>query len=188
MSETDVSQPVPDVIDCNLDVLFCGINPGLTSAATHHHFARPGNRFWKALYGSGFTPTLLSPADQHTLLKLKLGITNFVSRSSATANELADREVATGANQLIDRVKKFQPKWLAVLGIDANRKGFNVKKVQIGKQPQMIGSTQVWLLPNPSGLNAHYTQKDFIDLFTELRSALLAGATTTSAAATTTTT
>lgn len=164
-------QPVPDIISSNLRVLFCGINPGLMSAATHHNFARPGNRFWKSLHQSGFTPRLFSPSEQDLLLDLGLGITNFVTRASATAQELSTAEIQEGAVILEKKVLKFQPKYLAVVGIDAYRKGFGIKNATIGLQSKKIGTTQIWLLPNPSGLNAHYTLKDFVSLFSELKRA-----------------
>jgi TDG/mug DNA glycosylase family protein len=165
-------QPVPDIIATHLNILFCGINPGLMSAATHHNFARPGNRFWKALHQSGLTSRLLLPAEQEKLLEEGMGITNFVTRASATAQELSVQEIREGAKELEKKVLEFEPRWLAVVGIDTYRKGFDVKDATVGLQAKKIGSTRIWLLPNPSGLNAHYSLEDFVRLFSELKSAV----------------
>lgn len=166
-----VDEVVPDIIATHLDILFCGINPGLVSASTHHHFARPGNRFWKAVHLSGLTPHLLKPSEQTELLNYGIGITNFVTRASATAQELRSEEFVSGAKSLQEKVLQLQPKYLALLGIDAYKKGFGIKTASLGLQPTSIGSTKVWLLPNPSGLNAHYSLEDFVELFSQLRQA-----------------
>lgn len=171
MSSTK-NKHVPDIIAPNLDVLFCGINPGLLSAATGYHFARPGNRFWKALHLSGLTPQLLQPSEQNNLLQFGLGITNFVTGPSASAQVLTVEEFRSGAQLLQKKVLKFSPLFLAVLGIEAYRKGFSDKHAQLGRQSQMIGSTSVWLLPNPSGLNAHYSLQQFGELFAQLKAAV----------------
>lgn len=160
-----------DVIAPRLDVLFCGINPGLYSGATGHHFARPGNRFWPALHLSGFTPRLYSPFEDRSLPELGLGITNIVNRTTATAGELTPEELRTGAKRLAAKVRRYQPRFLAVSGMQAFRIGFAHKAARIGLQPDRIGSTQVWLLPNPSGLNAHYQLPDLVRVFGELRKA-----------------
>ena len=158
-----------DVIGPGLSVLFCGINPGLYSGATGHHFARPGNRFWPALHGSGFTPRLLSPFEDRALLELGLGVTNVVNRTTATADELGPEELVRGAKALKTKVRKHRPRCLAVLGMQAYRIGFGHKGAGIGLQDETIGASQVWLLPNPSGLNAHYQLPRLIDVFEELR-------------------
>jgi len=160
---------VPDLIASGLRVLFCGINPGLYSAAVGHHFARPGNRFWPALHNSGFTDRLLSPFDERELLQIGCGITNVVARTTATAAELSIEEFAEGGRRLRAKVRRFRPKVLAVLGISAYRSAFALPKAQLGRQSQTIGATVIWVLPNPSGLNAHYQPKDLARLFTELR-------------------
>ena len=162
---------VPDVIGPGLDVLFCGINPGLYTAAIGHHFGKPGNRFWPALHLSGFTPTQLSPYDEHELLALGLGVTNVVMRTTATADELTDDELRAGAKALRRKVLRYKPRFLAVLGLGAYRVGFGVKKAAVGLQPETIGETKVWLLPNPSGLNAHYQLTDLAREFRRLRNA-----------------
>lgn len=148
---------LPDVLGDGLRVLLCGINPGLWSAATGHHFARPGNRFWPALHASGFTPRLLSPAEQGLLPSLGLGLTNVVPRASARADELSPEELVAGAGALREKVARHRPAWLAVLGVTAYRSAFGDRHAQVGPQEATIGATRVWVLPNPSGLNAHWT-------------------------------
>jgi TDG/mug DNA glycosylase family protein len=160
---------VPDLIARDLRVLFCGINPGLYSAATGHHFARPGNRFWPALYHSGFTDQLLSPFDERRLLPLGCGITNIVARATAAADELSTEELREGGRRLETKVRRYRPLCLAILGISAYRSAFVQPKARLGRQSATIGETVVWILPNPSGLNAHYQPKDLARLFLELR-------------------
>lgn len=160
---------VRDVIAPNLKVLFCGINPGLYTAAVGHHFARPGNRFWPALYAAGFTETVLSPFDERELLKSGYGITNVVQRTTASADELTKEEIIAGGEQLKAKVLRYQPHVLAVLGVGAYRTAFNQPKAQVGRQPEPIGNTVLWVLPNPSGLNANYQAPDLARLFRELK-------------------
>lgn len=148
---------IDDVLGPSLDVLFCGINPGLMSEATGHHFARPGNRFWPALHLSGFTPRQLAPSEQHLLPSYGLGITNVVARPSATAAELTKAELVEGGERLAALVAGVRPKVLAVLGISAYRTAFAKPKAVIGPQDDLVGGAPVWALPNPSGLNAHWT-------------------------------
>jgi TDG/mug DNA glycosylase family protein len=164
-----VNKTVPDVIAPNLKILFCGINPGLYTAATGYHFGRPGNRFWKVLYEAGFTPRLFHPSEQDLLLNLGYGITNVVARTTARADELTIEEFVQGKEILSEKVLKYTPKFLAVLGIEAYRKGFKDLHAQVGKQEYKIGNTQIWVLPNPSGLNAYYQADKMILLFKELR-------------------
>lgn len=160
---------VPDVIAADLRVLFCGINPGLYTAAVGCHFARPGNRFWPALYAAGFTDKLLSPFEERELLKKGYGITNVVERATATAAELSPEEFVAGGRQLTAKVRRFRPKFLAVLGVGAYRTAFARPKAGLGLQTETIGETKLWVLPNPSGLNAHYQPADLARLFKELR-------------------
>ena len=160
---------MPDVIAPGLRVLFCGINPGLYTAATGYHFARPGNRFWPALYAAGFTRRLLSPAEEHELLIDGYGITNVVARATATAAELSAAEYVEGGRRLKAKVRRYRPKFIAVLGVGAYRTAFDQPKAALGLQPATFGETNVWVLPNPSGLNAHYQPKDLARLFRELR-------------------
>ena len=160
---------MPDIIAYGLNVLFCGINPGLFSGAVGHHFARPGNRFWPSLYASGFTDRLLSPEEEQQLLKYGCGITNFVEKATAGAADLSNQEIIAGGKQLVQKVLAYQPEYLAILGIGAYRKAFSRRTAQVGPQPESIGDTKLWVLPNPSGLNAHYQPQDLAELFAELR-------------------
>ena len=160
---------VRDVIAPDLHVLFCGINPGLYTAAVGHHFARPGNRFWPALWASGFTDRLLSPYDERELLKSGYGITNVVSRTTATADLLTKEEIVAGGEKLRAKVLRYRPRILAVLGVGAYRTAFNQPKAAVGRQQDQIGKTILWVLPNPSGLNANYQAPDLARLFRELR-------------------
>ncbi|HEY3556159.1 MAG TPA: G/U mismatch-specific DNA glycosylase [Kribbella sp.] len=160
---------IADVIAPGLRVLFCGINPGLMSAATGHHFARPGNRFWPALHLSGFTPRQLKPAEQQELLALRLGITNVVDRPSAKAAELSRAEYLAGGENLVKKVLDGRPEWLAVLGVTAYRDAFGERTASVGRQDRTIGTTRVWILPNPSGLNAHFTLPKLTAAFAELK-------------------
>jgi double-stranded uracil-DNA glycosylase len=167
-----VNKIVPDVIAPGLRVLFCGINPGLYTAAVGHHFARPGNRFWPALYAAGFTRRLLAPSEEDELLKSGYGITNLVARPTATAAELTATELTEGVRRLRAKIRRYRPGVLAVLGISAYRAAFGDGTARLGPQPRAIGTTQLWVLPNPSGLNAHYTPRSLARLFRELRNSL----------------
>ncbi|MFJ4923081.1 G/U mismatch-specific DNA glycosylase [Streptomyces sp. NPDC088725] len=166
---------IPDVVADGLRVLFCGINPGLMSAATGHHFARPGNRFWPVLHLSGFTARQLKPAEQDTLLDFGLGITNVAARATARADELSHEEFREGGRILTAKVELRKPRWLAVVGVTAYRTAFGEKKAHIGPQERMIGATRIWALPNPSGLNAHWTTQTMAEEFARLRTAAEAG-------------
>ena len=160
---------VPDLIRPGLRVLFCGINPGLYSAAVGHHFARPGNRFWPALWASGFTDRLLSPFEERELLDAGIGITNVAGRATASADELSSEELMGGARTLQAKVVRYKPRALAVLGVGAYRTAFSRRDAGFGLQSETIGATRIWVLPNPSGLNAHYQPKDLARLFAEFR-------------------
>jgi double-stranded uracil-DNA glycosylase len=160
---------IPDVIAPGLKVLFCGINPGLLSAAVGHHFARPGNRFWPALYQSGITPRLLAPVEDRSLLDWGYGVTNVVARSSATADELTPDEFIAGGKILEEKILQYRPRILAVLGVGAYRTAFARRLAITGKQTEQIGDTILWVLPNPSGLNAHYRLEDFVTIFRKLK-------------------
>lgn len=159
---------VPDIIASNLHVLFCGINPSLYSAAVQHHFARPGNRFWKTLYAAGFTDRLLSPAEDRALLTSGYGLTNLVDRATARADELAAEELVTGHLALVEKVEQYRPQVLAVLGVSAYRTAFRHPKARMGQQTETLGGAIVWVLPNPSGLNAHYQLDDLKQVYREL--------------------
>jgi TDG/mug DNA glycosylase family protein len=166
------TRTVPDVIAPGLSVLFCGINPGLYSAYTGHHFARPGNRFWPTLFAAGFTDRLLAPWEEGELLPLGFGITNVVRRASATADQLTADEIVRGGKQLRAKVRRYRPRILAVLGVGVYRVAFESPKATLGLQPEPVGETGVWVLPNPSGLNAHYQRDDLARVFGELREAV----------------
>lgn len=162
---------IPDVLAPRLRVLFCGINPGLWSAATGHHFARPGNRFWPALHRSGFTPEQLSPSQQRLLLDHGIGLTNLAARATARADELTAEELYEGSRLLRARVAELRPAWLAVLGVTAYRTAFAEPKARVGPQEGVLHSTRVWVLPNPSGLNAHWPPPALAEEFARLREA-----------------
>jgi TDG/mug DNA glycosylase family protein len=163
---------LPDVITEGLRVLFVGINPGLYSAAVGHNFGRPGNRFWPTLFRAGFTPRLFSPFDEQTLLTLGLGITNLVERATARADELSREELQQGKQRLEQKVLTFRPRAVAVLGVSAYRTAFAQPKGKLGRQQEPFGGALLWVLPNPSGLNAHHQLADLARLFAELREAL----------------
>lgn len=162
---------VPDVIRPGLRVLFCGFNPGLYSGAVGHHFARPGNRFWKALHRSGFTSHELSPHEEADLLGLGLGVTNLVDRATRGAGELSGDELREGAERLARKVERYRPAWVAILGVGAYRTAFSRPHASVGTRPERLGPARVWVLPNPSGLNAHYRLEDLARAFAELRRA-----------------
>jgi double-stranded uracil-DNA glycosylase len=164
---------VRDVIAPDLRVLFSGINPGLYTAAVGHHFARPGNRFWPALYAGGFTERVLSPFEERELLKSGYGITNVVARATATADLLTREEIVKGGERLSAKVLRYRPRVLAVLGVGAYRTAFNQPKATVGRQEERIGDTTLWVLPNPSGLNANYQAPALARLFRELREGAL---------------
>ena len=162
-------QTIPDMVAPGLRVLFAGINPGLYSAATGYHFARPGNRFWPTLYAAGFTDRVLRPEEQQQLLPLGLGITNVVARATARADELAPAEIKAGARVLTAKVERLAPRWLAVVGITVYRTAFDRPGATTGQQEQTLGDTGLWVLPNPSGLNALWTTPRLAAAFGDLR-------------------
>jgi TDG/mug DNA glycosylase family protein len=160
---------ISDVIALDLRVLFCGINPGLWTAVVNQHFARPGNRFWPALYASGFTPRLYGPAEQEQLLDLGLGITNVAARATARADELTTQELREGGRILAEKAAKYRPRWVAIVGITAYRTAFDRPRAVIGPQPETLAESRLWVLPNPSGLNAHWTAATLAREFAKLR-------------------
>jgi double-stranded uracil-DNA glycosylase len=163
---------IPDLGGPGLGVLFSGINPSLYSAATGHHFARPGNRFWPALHRSGFTPKQLHPSEQEALPALGIGITNVVERATARADELSPAELVAGGRRLAALARRWQPRYVAVLGVTAYRVAFGRPKAVIGRQDHQIGGVPVWVLPNPSGLNAHFQIDALANEFAKLRACL----------------
>jgi TDG/mug DNA glycosylase family protein len=161
---------IPDVIVPGLRVLFCGINPGLYSGATGHHFARPGNRFWPALHRAGFTARQLHPSEQRELLRAGFGVVNLVNRATATAAELEAEEFVAGRKRLAAKVRRYRPQVIAFLGVGAYSQAFGRKTAAIGRQAETFEGAQVWVLPNPSGLNANYQLPDLVRLFRALKS------------------
>jgi double-stranded uracil-DNA glycosylase len=159
---------IADLVGPDLRVLFCGINPGTLSGELGLHFARPGNRFWKLLYAGGFTQSVLSPAEQHILPELGIGITNLVGRVTAAASELSVSELREGATQLETKVGMVRPRCVAVLGLQAYRAAFRRPKATIGPQPELLGAAPLWLLPNPSGLQARYQMSEMNEMFKSL--------------------
>jgi TDG/mug DNA glycosylase family protein len=162
---------LPDVLAPGLRVLFCGINPSLYSAAVGHHFARPGNRFWPALHAAGLSARVFSPFEDRELLALGYGLTNLVGRATARAEELAAEELRAGAAELEEKVRRYRPRHVAFLGAGAYRTAFARPRAALGRQPQTVGGATAWVLPSPSGLNAHYQLAALARLYGELRAA-----------------
>jgi TDG/mug DNA glycosylase family protein len=160
---------IPDLVGADLRVLFSGINPSLYSAATGHHFARPGNRFWPALHRSGFTPRQLHPSEQWSLPATGLGITNVVARATARADELSPAELIEGGALLVALAERWRPRFLAVLGVTAYRIAFGRPKAIMGRQEHEIAGVPIWVLPNPSGLNGRWVTPRLVEAFAELR-------------------
>ncbi len=163
---------IRDIIAPRLKVLFVGINPSLYSAAVRHHFARPGNRFWPVLHAASFTERLLSPSEERELLKRGYGITNLVAQATAAAAELSAEQVVVGARRLSAKVRRYRPRAVAVLGVGAYRVAFARPRAVPGRQEQMLDGASLWVLPNPSGLNANYQMKELVRLFRHLRQAV----------------
>jgi len=157
------------VLAPHLKILFVGINPSLYSAAVGHHFARPGNRFWPGLAGGTITPRLLIPQEDRELAGFGCGLTNLVKRATARADELSEDELRRGARNLAAKVRRRRVACVAFLGITAYRTALARHDARIGVQPQQMGDARVWVIPNPSGLNAHYQLRDFSELFRELK-------------------
>jgi TDG/mug DNA glycosylase family protein len=172
--EADVGRTIADIIAPDLDVLFCGINPGLYSAATGHHFARPGNRFWPALHAGGFTPRVLKPWEERDLLSHKCGVTNLVDRATVAAAELSREELRAGRARLERQVRRYRPRFVAVVGIGAYQTAFERPSATLGVQTEGLAGAVVWVLPNTSGLNANHRPADFARAFRNLRRASLA--------------
>lgn len=170
MSEI-TEQPIADILAPGLRVVFCGINPGKSSAHTGFHFAHPGNRFWKTIWQAGFTDGLLKPEQEQRLLDTRCGITMLVERPTVQANELSRLELRDGGKMLIEKMLQYQPVALAVLGKEAYKRAFRQSKVEWGRQAITIGETEVWVLPNPSGLN-RASQEKMVASYKELDSAL----------------
>jgi len=167
---------IPEVIGSEVRYLFVGINPGLWSGATGHHFARPGNRFWPTLHGAGFTPRQLAPDDDTMVVALGIGITNLVNRTTAKASQVSDDELRAGATRLRETVRRSRPAAVAILGVSAYRVAFGEPAATIGRVAEPLAGAVLWILPNPSGLNAHYQLPQLVDLFRTFRESADAGA------------
>jgi TDG/mug DNA glycosylase family protein len=163
---------IPDLIGPGLRVLLVGINPGLWSGWSGRHFGRPSNRLWRTLHEAGFTDHLLHPTETEALVAAGLGVTNFVERATARADELDDAEVKAGVAKLRRVVRKHRPEFVAFLGLSSYRVAFGKPKARVGRQEETFEGATVWLLPNPSGINAHYQQPDLTKAYAELRAAL----------------
>ncbi len=170
--EAAVNRRVPDLLAPGLSVVFCGINPGLYTAVVGHHFARPGNRFWPALHQAGFTERLYSPFEEDRLLGRGLGVTNLVDRATRGANDLTKRELREGAGRLRHKLLCYRPRVVAVLGLGAYRQAFASPRAGLGRQPEAIGGSVVWVLPSPSGANAYYQPPVLVACMKELRQSL----------------
>jgi double-stranded uracil-DNA glycosylase len=170
--ERAAGRTIPDVVAADLRVLFCGINPSLTSGATGWHFAHPGNRFWRALYAGGWTARQLHPSEQRELLSDGLGLTNLVRRATTRASEISAEELRAGGLRLRRQATRLRPLWIAVVGVTAYRTAFGESGAAAGDQQRTLGPARLWVLPNPSGLNAHVTPGDLAQAFAELREAV----------------
>ena len=165
---------IPDLVGPNLRILLVGINPSLWSGAVGHHFGRPTNRLWRTLHEAGFTDRLLHPSQTDALLAAGIGISNLVARSTARADELSDEEIRAGVEPLAALVRRWRPPFVAFLGLSSYRIAFVKPKATVGEQPERFEAARVWLLPNPSGLNAHYQQPALTAAYAELRAAATA--------------
>ncbi len=162
------TKTLSDLLGSKMKILFVGINPGLLTAYSGFPYAHPANRFWPTLYASGFTPRLLKPSEYTEMLEYGYGMTNVVARASVNANELTKSEYVDGGNILVEKVLKYKPQWVAFVGIQAYRAAFSRPKATVGRQEETIGISKLWVLPSPSGLNAHYKPADFARVFREL--------------------
>jgi double-stranded uracil-DNA glycosylase len=149
---------IPDLVAPDLRVLLVGINPSLWSGWSGVHFGRQSNRLWPTLHEAGLTPRRLVPEDTDELLDAGIGITNLVNRATARADELTDDEIRAGVPRLRETVRRWRPRNVAVLGVTAYRTAFGRRKATVGRQDETLEGARVWVLPNPSGLNAHYQQ------------------------------
>ena len=163
---------IPDVVAPRLDVLFVGINPSLWSGAVGLHFARPGNRFWRALHQAGFTDRLLSPREGRELLQRRIGVTNLVNRATASADELELADLRRGARRIAAKVRRYRPKVVAFVGMGAYRVAFGRPRARGGRQEEGLAGAEVWVLPNPSGRTAGYQMPALARAFRELRRSL----------------
>ena len=166
---------IPDVIAPGLDVLFVGINPSLWSGAVGLHFARPGNRFWRALHEAGFTDRLLAPYENRELLKRRIGVTNLVNRATASADELNIADYQRGGRRIAAKVRRYRPRVVAFVGMGAYRVAFGRPRARGGRQEERLAGADIWVLPNPSGRTAGYQMPALARAFRELRRSLPGG-------------
>lgn len=168
-----------DVLGPTVRLLFVGINPGLWTAAVNAHFARPGNRFWPALHRAGITSREidasrgLDPSDLDELARAGVGITNLVNVATARADELTVEQLRAGVEHLRSTVRRVRPAVVAVLGLTAFRQALRAARARTGRQPEPFEGAELWVLPNPSGLNAHETVDTLADWYR--RAAVAAG-------------
>ena len=162
---------VPDLVRPGLAVLLCGINPSLWSGAVGLHFATPGNRLWPALHAAGWTERRLQPWETDEVLAAGLGITNLVPRATARADELTDDELRAGLPRLAELAERVRPAFVAFLGLSSYRVATGERRASVGEQAGSIGGSRVWLLPNPSGLNASWQLPRLAEAYGELRAA-----------------
>lgn len=170
--EAAANRKVPDLLAPGLTVVFCGINPGLYTAAVGHHFARPGNRFWSALFRAGFTERCYAPYEEEKLLRHGIGVTNLVSRATRGAADLSARELREGAEELRRKLLCYRPRTVAILGLGAYRTAFGDPRAGLGRQPNGVGDSAVWVLPSPSGANAYYQLPVLVACMKQLRLSL----------------
>lgn len=166
---------VPDLVAPGIGVLLCGINPSLESGYRGLHFATPGNRLWPTLHAAGWTPRRLDPSETDEVLAAGLGITNLVRRATARADELTDEELRAGLSDVAALAERWQPLWVAFLGMSAYRVATGRRRAAVGPQEDRLGGAPVWLLPNPSGLNASWQLPRLAEAYAELRVAAAAG-------------
>jgi TDG/mug DNA glycosylase family protein len=165
---------LPDLVEPGVRLLFVGVNPGLRTVAVQAHFGRRGNRFYPALYRAGIVDRLIDassgfdPRDRAHLAARGVGITSLVAGATARADELHATELVEGARSLTRRVARIGPRALAVLGITAFRIAFERPKAVVGRQPGDLGGAQLWVVPNPSGLNAHATLPILAEAYREV--------------------
>ncbi|HXF25422.1 MAG TPA: G/U mismatch-specific DNA glycosylase [Gemmatimonadaceae bacterium] len=162
---------LPDILDTGLSVIFCGINPGLRSASSGHHFSAGGNRFWRAVHLARFTPELIAPDDDRTILQYGCGLTTAVERPTARASELSKHEFLAASVSLEKKIEQFAPEYVAFLGKVAYSSMSGLHKVEWGIQSLSFGGARVWILPNPSGLNRAFSLNDLVRHYGELRQA-----------------
>jgi len=168
MNDSESDRGLPDILEAGLSVVFCGINPGLRAAATGHHFAGRGNRFWRVLHLAGFTPEVLSPDNDRMLLPYGCGLTAAVARPTARADELSRTEIEAAAAGFEKKIACYAPRYVAFLGKMAISAMTGSRDIQWGLQTTAFGGARVWVLPNPSGLNRGFSLDELVDAYRAL--------------------